>query len=155
MFLFKIYFIICVLTSGSSSKPPNIVMMVVDDMGWSDVPWNNPESPAVNMGHYARQGIILDHHYAHPKCSPSRAALLTGRYAWSMGRQRGAIERYQPTGLSTKYQMLPEYLKQAGYVSHAVGKWHLGFCHDDFLPTRRGFDTFFGMWQQSTHYRTR
>lgn len=104
---------------------------------------------------YAREGIILDRHYAHPKCSPSRAALLTGRYAWSMGRQRGAIERYQPTGLSTKYPLLPEQLKKVGYVSHAVGKWHLGFCHEDFLPTRRGFDTFFGMWQQSTHYRSR
>ena len=72
-----------------------------------------------------------------------------------MGRQRGAIERYQPTGLSTKYKLLPHYLKQAGYQTHAVGKWHLGYCHPEYLPNNRGFDTFFGMWQQSTHYRSR
>ena len=53
-----------------------------------------------------------------------------------MGRQRGAIERFQPTGLSTAYQLLPQMLKKAGYKTHAVGKWHLGYCNKDFLPTR-------------------
>ena len=83
-----------------------------------------------------REGVILDRHYVHTKCSPSRAALLTGRYAWKMGRQRGAIERFQPTGLSTRYKLLPQMLKKAGYRTHAVGKWHLGYCNNDFLPTR-------------------
>lgn len=136
-------------------KPPNIVFIVIDDLGWNDAPWNNPDSLAVHLGRYAREGVVLDRHYVHSKCSPSRAALLTGRYAWTMGRQRGAIERFQPTGLSTKYKILPEYLKAAGYKTHAIGKWHLGFCNNDYLPTRRGFDSFFGMLQQSTHYRSR
>ena len=107
------------------------------------------------MGRYAREGVVLDRHYVHSKCSPSRAALLTGRYAWTMGRQRGAIERFSPTGLSTSFPLLPQMLKKAGYKTHAVGKWHLGYCNEDYLPTRRGFDNFFGMLQQSTHYRSR
>ena len=85
-----------------SIQQPNIITIVVDDLGWADVPWNNPESPATYLGKYASEGIILDRHYAHPKCSPSRAALLTGRFAWTMGRQRGAIERYQPTGMKVE-----------------------------------------------------
>jgi len=135
--------------------PPHIILIVVDDLGWNDVPWNNPDSLAVHMGKYARDGVVLDRHYVHTKCSPSRASLLTGRYAWKMGRQRGAVERFHPTGLSTKYELLPQMLKVAGYTTHAVGKWHLGYCNNDYLPTRRGFDTFFGMYQHSTHYRSR
>jgi len=140
---------------SDDKKPPHIIIIVIDDLGWNDVPWNNPDSLAVHLGKYARDGVVLDRHYVHTKCSPSRAALLTGRYAWKMGIQRGAIERFQPTGLSTKYELLPAMLKSAGYITHAVGKWHLGYCNNDYLPTRRGFDTFFGMYQQSTHYRSR
>lgn len=149
-----------ILSSATVSKktggsPPHIVVIVIDDLGWHDAPWNNPDSLAVNLGVHARQGVVLDRHYVHAKCSPSRAALLTGRFAWRMGRQRGAIERYQPTGLSTKYPLLSERLKEAGYATHAVGKWHLGYCNEKYLPTRRGFDTFFGIYQQSVNYRNR
>ena len=79
------------------------------------------------------------------------------------------MQRYQPTGLSPRYPLLPGLLHTAGYTSHAVGKWHLGYCNPAYLPTRssikhstpghlpcrRGFDTFFGMWQEQAHYRSR
>ena len=77
-----LHILFCLLVQNAvnvKAQPPNIITIVIDDLGWADVPWNNPESPAINLGKYAKEGVILDRHYAHPKCSPSRAALLTGR----------------------------------------------------------------------------
>ena len=66
--------------------------------------------------------------------------------------QRSAIARYQPLGLNTTIKILPEYLKEAGYSNHIVGKWHLGYCHPDYLPTNRGFDTYLGQWSHNVDY---
>ena len=97
--------------------------------------------------------MILDQYYAQPKCSPSRAALMTGLYPYKMSLQRGAIGDFRPMGLPTVIKTLPEMLRGAGYSTHLVGKWHLGYCHLDYTPIRRGFDTFYGMMsQQSDHY---
>ena len=106
----------------------------------------------------AKDGVLLTQSYTTPKCSPSRAALMTGLYPWRIGMQRGAIERcsmsmshchsqlisrsvvtrFQPDGLNTSLKLLPEYLQEAGYATHALGKWHLGYCHPSYLPTRQG-----------------
>ena len=97
--------------------------------------------------------MILDQYYAQPKCSPSRAALMTGLYPYKLSLQRGAIGDFRPMGLPTQVRTLPEVLRSAGYSTHLVGKWHLGYCHLDYTPIRRGFDTFYGMMsQQSDHY---
>ena len=66
-----------------------------------------------------------------------------------------AIERFQPVGLNTSHRLLPELLLEAGYATHLVGKWHLGYCHPDYLPTNRGFQTAVGQWNHATGYYTR
>ena len=81
--------------------------------------------------------------------------VFTGYYPWRIGMQRGAIERFQPDGLNTSLKILPEYLKEAGYKTHLVGKWHLGYCHPNYLPNNRGFDTHFGQWNHVTDYYSR
>jgi len=137
------------------SKQPHIILILADDLGWNEVSWHNPLIHTPRMEELSAKGVRLEKSYVHSKCSPSRAALLTGRYAWRLGIQRAGVGRFQPTGLNTSVKILPEYLKEGGYSAHMVGKWHLGFCHDDYLPTSRGFDSFFGQYNHHNTYYTR
>lgn len=137
------------------SKPykPNILYILVDDMGYGDVSWNNPLMVTPNLERHGRRGVILDQFYSQPKCSPSRAALLSGQFPYKISMQRGSIGSFRPTGLPTLLPTLPQLLRQEGYSTHLVGKWHLGYCNIDYTPLQRGFDSFFGcLSQQSDHY---
>lgn len=133
---------------------PNIVLIVADDLGYNDVPWHNPDVRAPNIRKLARQGIILENHYVLPLCTPSRAALLTGIYPFRYGKQAGESLPLSPTGLNTSITLLPERLKDLGYSTHLIGKWHLGYCSWDYTPTRRGFDSFYGFYLGSQTYYT-
>ena len=70
---------------------PHIVYILADDLGWNEVSWNNPGFLTPNLEKLASEGVLLNQSYVTPKCSPSRAALLTGVYPWRLGMQRGAI----------------------------------------------------------------
>ena len=111
---------------SSERKQPNIIFILADDLGWNDVSWNNPDMPTENMERLAKEGIRLDQAYSQQVCTPSRAALLTGRYPFHIGRQKRALKPLQPTGLMLNLTTLPKELKELGYRTHMVGKWHLG-----------------------------
>ena len=81
-------------------KQPNIVMILADDLGWNDVPWHNPSVLAPHLNHLATSGVILEQHYVQPKCAPSRAALLTGRYPY-----RSVRLLYSPGSCAVKYHI--------------------------------------------------
>ena len=101
-------------------EKPHIVVILADDLGWNEVSWHNPGFLTPRMEALSSAGVRLDQSYVTPKCSPSRAALLSGRYPWRLGMQRGAIERWQDTGLDTGVDLLPELLGQGGYSTHLV-----------------------------------
>ncbi|KAF0299907.1 Arylsulfatase B [Amphibalanus amphitrite] len=151
--------VLLVLTAVAAAAPtaqtdqPNIVFILADDLGFNDISWHNPDILTPNLAKLAGEGVLLEQSYVMPLCTPSRTALLTGRYPYRMATQRGAILPRQPIGLSVNFTLLPELLRSAGYSTHIVGKWHLGFCAPEFLPQNRGFDSFYGMWNgQEDHF---
>ncbi|XP_047480227.1 arylsulfatase B-like [Penaeus chinensis] len=142
-------------SSGAAPPPqgqPHLVLIVADDLGWNDVSWHNPQVLTPHLENLARTGVILEQSYVQPICTPTRSALLTGRYPFTLGRQHGVLWPKEPTGLTLKATLLPESLKKVGYSTHAVGKWHLGFCSWRYTPTRRGFDTFYGYYTGAEDY---
>jgi arylsulfatase len=149
----RIYYFVCVLFAvwttsaifGQEMPRPNIVLILADDLGYSDVGVYGAEGFATpHLDRLAHEGIrFTDFHVAQGVCSASRAALLTGCYPNRVGIT-GALEPWDKFGLSASELTLPQMLKQKGYATGMVGKWHLG-TPVELQPTSRGFDEFFGL----------
>ena len=141
------------VVKAGKQKPPNIVLFLGDDIGWDDVPWhNNNTTLAPNLAQLAATGIRLERHYTQPICSPTRAALLTGKYVTRLGWQHANPQNGEDRGLPRDVKLLPSHLKDRGYSTHMLGKWHLGFCSFDHTPVKRGFDTFYGHYTVGLEY---
>jgi arylsulfatase A-like enzyme len=129
----------------AAERPPNFVIILTDDQGYADVGCygaKDLETPCLDQ--MALEGMrFTDFYVAQPVCSASRAALLTGCYPNRIGIL-GALDPGSRTGLSTQEKTLAELLKPRGYTTAIYGKWHLGH-HPRFLPTRHGFDEYFGL----------
>ncbi|MEP9352861.1 sulfatase-like hydrolase/transferase [Xanthobacter sp. KR7-65] len=123
---------------------PHILYIVADDLGFADVGFQGSDIRTPNLDALAAGGAKLSHFYTQPFCTPTRAALLTGRYPMRYGLQVGAIPSGAGYGLATDEFLLPQALKAAGYRTAIVGKWHLGHADRKYWPRQRGFDYFYG-----------
>lgn len=152
----KKFFAFILLISFSSSisaqtKKPNIIFILVDDMGFSDVSCYGGEIQTPNIDRLADQGIKMRNFYNNSRCCPTRASVLTGRYPHNVGMghmvtlptdsvtpgsYQGYLDRNTPT--------IAEALKEAGYNTYMTGKWHVGERKQDW-PVNRGFDRYYGL----------
>lgn len=135
-------------------RRPNVVFLLADDLGWGDVGWHGGEIRTPNLDKLAAAGARLERFYVQPVCSPTRAALMTGRYPMRHGLQVGVVRPWADYGLPLDEKTLPQGLKEAGYSTAIVGKWHLGHAAPEYLPTRRGFDRQYGHYNGALDYFT-
>jgi arylsulfatase len=132
-------------TAAPADRPPNVVIILADDLGYADVgAFGARAYRTPNLDRLARDGMRFRRFYvAQPVCSASRAALLTGCYANRLGIH-GALGPRAQHGINAAETTLAEVLKTRGYATAIYGKWHLGHL-PEFLPTRHGFDDYFGL----------
>ncbi|MBE9226068.1 arylsulfatase [Phormidium sp. LEGE 05292] len=125
-------------------SPPHILYIMSDDQGWKDVGFHGSDIKTPNLDRLAQSGVQLEQYYAQPMCTPSRAALMTGRYPHRYGLQTLVIPSAGKYGLATDEWLLPQALKEVGYKTAIIGKWHLGHADRKYWPRQRGFDYQYG-----------
>ena len=137
----------CFEFAQAATNQPNIIVIMADDMGYADAGFTGSEDiKTPNLDDIATSGVIFKQGYVtHPFCGPSRAGLLSGRYQHRFGFETNPA--YDPAnsvmGIDPGEKLFPERLKEAGYITGCIGKWHLGAA-EQFNPINRGFDYFYG-----------
>ena len=132
------------LRAPAAEPPPNVVIVFIDDMGYGDIgPFGATKQKTPNLDRMAKEGMKLTSFYAAPVCSVSRAQLLTGCYGARVSVP-GVYPPASSNGLNPAEHTVAERLKERGYVTQCIGKWHVG-DQPEFLPTKQGFDHYFGI----------
>lgn len=137
-----------VVSSSSSestkSKKPDVLIVVSDDQGYSDVSWTGGVFPTSELEALKNESVVLSNFYVHPVCTPSRAALLTGKFAARSG-MTGPLLLGAPCNLDDSEPTFAQEMKARGYYTALSGKWHLGHHSWSHTPVGHGFDEFHGV----------
>lgn len=147
---FRVLVFLAILPSyfavAQSANPPNVVIILADDLGYGDLScYGHPLIETAHLDNMADEGLRLTSFYvAAPSCTPSRAALMTGRYPLRSGLPYVIFPK-EDKGIPASEITLAEALKDRGYRTMCIGKWHLGQTREEFFPTSQGFDNYYGL----------
>lgn len=142
-------------SAAHAADKPNIIHIVADDLGWKDVGFNGcTDIKTPNIDALAAGGAKFTQFYVQSMCTPTRAALMTGRYPFRYGLQTIVIPGPASYGLDTSEFLMPQCLKDAGYTTAIIGKWHLGHADTMYWPRQRGFDYQYGAMIGELDYYT-
>eukprot|EP01084_Bolivina_argentea_P242360 406612_1 len=136
------------------AKQPNILFIYVDDVGWNDFGFNqNTQTQTPFIDNMVRtESLLIEQNYVSFVCSPTRAQMLSGRYASKLGLQHNVFTQNTPYSLTRQVSLLSNEFQSSGYSTHLIGKFHLGFQAWEYTPTYRGFDTFNGFYNGEETY---
>ena len=144
-----------IATASQAAEKPNVLLIVADDQGWADIGYHNPEIRTPNLDRLAREGVELDCHYVQPQCTPTRVALMTGRYPSRFGNHctQASGDHSYPFETLTMAKMLGGI----GYDTALIGKWHMG-SKPEWGPNHHGFVYSYGCFDGAVgafdhHYR--
>jgi len=137
-----IVFLISIVQCSAQAQP-NVLLIIVDDLGWNDVGYHGSEIQTPTIDRLVREGVELNRFYVHPTCSPSRSALMTGKAPLRLGFL-SPLAKNNVLGLPLSEITMADYFQKNGYQTSLIGKWHLGRFKKEYLPTSRGFDHFYG-----------
>jgi len=136
----------------TSDTPPNVIILLADDLGWADVGYHGSDIETPNIDRLAKEGMRLERFSATPICTPTRSALMTGRDPIRLGLAHSVLMAWQHGGVSLDERFMPESFAEAGYDTAMVGKWHLGHTMEQHLPNARGFKHFYGHLNTQVDY---
>ncbi|KAI8424447.1 hypothetical protein MSG28_002935 [Choristoneura fumiferana] len=123
--------------------------------GWNDVSFHGSDQILTpNIDNLAYQGVILQQYYSEAICTPARTALLTGKYPMRLGMHGLPLYNSEDRGIPLTERLLPSYMKDLGYATHLIGKWHVGMSRREYLPTNRGYDSHYGLRGGGIDYYT-
>jgi hypothetical protein len=152
--IFILFALVLCMGMQAQTQKPNIVFLLIDDLGYADCGFNGGKDILTpNIDKLAKEGAILKNHYVQPVCSPTRSALMTGRYPTQTGIYT-IITPGAAWGLPLNERTLANALQEAGYSTAITGKWHLGEFKKAYQPNARGFDIQYGHFFGSIDYYT-
>lgn len=133
-------FAVFISIASHAQQKPNVIFILADDMGYSDMSWQGSPIQTPNLDKLREGGMFLDRYYVQPQCTPSRVAFLTGNYPYRFGLHEHIVLHTSLNGIPGEVKTIAEKMQEGGYRTSAIGKWHVGSHLQSYMPHNQGFD---------------